>query len=291
MPTIAKSLLVGAILMCSSSQSMSAADPETISLWDGRAPVGDGSFTDEDPRMFVYRPEKPNGTAIVICPGGGYGGLAIEPEGHGIARWLNKHGITGVVVKYRLPRGRTKVPMMDAFRAIRMTRQNARLWKLNPDRIGIMGFSAGGHLASTCATQFESADAQRTDPLQRLSSRPDFAILIYPVITMGAQTHGGSRRNLLGADPGEELVRSMSSELRVTAVTCPTFLAHALDDKPVPPINSQMFYEALQRHRVPSRYLKLPNGGHGLNGYKGPSWEAWQKQSLEWLNELPDRPS
>ncbi len=275
----------GALLMVSTDTS--AAEPETISLWNRKAPIGNGEFSDEDPQLFVYRPEKPNGTAIVICPGGGYGGLAIQPEGHGIARWLNKHGITGVVLKYRLPKGRTKVPLTDALRAIRITRHRAMEWKLNQNRIGVIGFSAGGHLASTCATQFETADPRQEDPIQRLTSRPNFAILIYPVITMGEHTHGGSRRNLLGPEPTPELIRSMSSELRVNGRTCPTFLAHAIDDKPVPPINSRLFHQAMQRQGVPSKYLELLNGGHGLNGYKGPSWDAWQKQSLEWLKLLP----
>lgn len=261
------------------------ANPLTISIWDGKAPVGDGTFTDEDPTITVYRPEKPNGTAIVICPGGGYGGLAIEPEGHGIARWLNKHNITGVVLKYRMPKGRTKVPISDAQRAIRITRTHADNWNLNSNRIGVMGFSAGGHLASTCATQFSKGNPTAADATDRVSDRPDFAILIYPVITMGKHTHGGSKRNLLGANPSPEAVEAMSGELQVTANTPPTFLAHAIDDKPVPPINSELFYKALRARNVPAKYLELPSGGHGLNGYKGPSWDAWQQQSLEWLKQ------
>ena len=149
-----------------------------------------------------------------------------------------------------------------------------------------MGFSAGGHLASTAATQFQRARPDIKDPIERLSSRPDFAILVYPVITMGELTHGGSKRNLLGANPSAELTRSMSSELQVSKSTPPCFLAHAVDDKPVPPIHSRLFYQAMQKQKVPGKYLELPNGGHGLNGYKGPSWDAWQKQSLEWLQSV-----
>lgn len=260
--------------------------PQVLSLWNGKAPVGSSEFSDENPTITVHRPEKPNGTAIVICPGGGYGGVVIQPEGHGIARWLNKHQITGVVLNYRLPKGRTDTPLRDALRAIRITRANAKSWRLDPSKIGVMGFSAGGHLASTCATQFTLGDAKSKESHERLSSRPDFAILIYPVITMGELTHRGSRRNLLGADPSPELIKSMSSELRVTQQTPPTFLAHAVDDKPVPPIHSQLFYKALKDNGVVGKYLELPDGGHGLNGYKGPSWDAWQKQSLEWLDEV-----
>lgn len=260
--------------------------PKTLSLWNGEAPIGSGKFSDEDPTITVYQAANPNGTAIVICPGGGYGGLAIQPEGHGIARWLNQHGITGVVLKYRMPRGRSTVPLSDAHRAIRMTRLHSKAWKVDDSKVGVMGFSAGGHLASTCATQFTKGNPKSDDPHERISTRPDFAILVYPVITMGDHTHGGSKRNLLGNNPSPEKVKAFSSELQVTSKTPPTFLAHAADDKPVPPINSELFYEALKAKKVPAKYLKLPNGGHGLNGYKGPSWDAWQKQSLEWLESL-----
>lgn len=267
-------------------QADEAPEPLTVSLWNGEAPVGKNEYTDENPTLTIYRPKDSNGTAIVICPGGGYGGLAIEPEGHGIARWLNQHGITGLVLKYRLPKGRTLVPLLDALRAIRMARVHSDEWGIKPSKVGVMGFSAGGHLASTCATQFSIGSPESDGPYHDVSARPDFAILIYPVITMGEHTHGGSKRNLLGVNPSPNLVKAMSSELRVTRETPPTFLAHAIDDRPVPPINSELFYRALKEHDVPSKFLELPNGGHGLNGYRGPSWDAWQKQSLDWLAEL-----
>jgi acetyl esterase/lipase len=260
--------------------------PTTISLWNNRAPIGNSKFAEEDATLFVYRPAKPNGTAIVICPGGGYGGLAIEPEGHGIARWLNKHGITGVVLKYRMPKGRWTVPLSDAHRAIQTTRLNANKWGIDDSKVGVMGFSAGGHLASTCATHFAAGDPKSKDPLDRISTRPDFAILIYPVITMGKQTHGGSKRNLLGTKPDPDLVEHFSNELQVTAKTSPTFLAHALDDKPVPPANSELFFKALNKNKVQGKLILLPDGGHGLNGYKGKSWDTWQEQSLIWLDAL-----
>ena len=262
-----------------------AAEPERLALWNGKAPNGDGTTDEADAFLTVHVAEKPNGTAIVICPGGGYGGLVTGGEGHGIAKWLNGHGITGLVLEYRLPKGRSYVPLLDAQRAIRTARANAKAWNIDPAKIGIIGFSAGGHLASTAATHFDNGVAQSDDPVRRQSSRPDFAILVYPVITMDTTTHGGSRRNLLGEKPTDELIDLFSNEKQVTAETPPTYLAHALDDKVVVPANSQAFHDALKKHGVATEYLQLPSGGHGLNGYKGPMWDAWQKQSLEWLTK------
>jgi acetyl esterase/lipase len=262
-----------------------AAKAERIGLWHKRAPTGEGTFQDAEAWLTLHRPEKPNGTAIVICPGGGYRQLVVAAEGHGIATWLNRHGITGAVLEYRLPAGRSEVPLLDAQRAMRTVRANAKSWHLDPARIGIMGFSAGGHLASTAGTHFDGGQADSADPVQRVSCRPDFMILVYPVITMGDKGHQGSRNNLLGKDPDAKLLELYSNEKHVTANTPPAFLTHAKDDKPVPPENSRMFHEALQANKVPTRYLELRSGGHGLNGYKGPMWDAWQEQSLAWLAE------
>src|SRR5205085_2717370 len=173
---------------------------ERLGLWQKRAPTGDGTFEAAEAWLTVHRPAKPNGTAVVICPGGGYGQRVVGPEGHGIAAWLNRHGITGAVLEYRLPAGRARVPLLDAQRALRTVRANAERWNLDPARIGIMGFSAGGHLASTAGTHFDGGQADAADPVQRLSCRPDFMILVYPVITMGDKGHQGSRNNLLGKD-------------------------------------------------------------------------------------------
>lgn len=266
-----------------------AKAPEVIRLWPDKAPVDATTSEESDAKITVHLPAVPNGTAVVVCPGGGYGGLVTGPEGHGIAEWLNKHGITGIVLEYRLPKGRSFVPLMDAQRAIRIVRARAGEWKLNPQRIGIMGFSAGGHLASTAATHFEAERPAEADPLNRPSSRPDFAILVYPVVSMGDQTHSGSRTNLLGENPTQELVNLFSNEKQVTSQTPPMFLAHALDDKPVPPENSKLLYDALKAAGIEAKYLELPSGGHGLNGYKGPMWDAWQTQSLEWLQTLNRR--
>jgi len=269
-----------------SSASTLSAEPQRLALWNNRAPVGDEKFEEADTWITIYRAENGNGTAIVICPGGGYGGLVTGGEGHGIAQWLNQHGITGVVLEYRLPTGRPFVPLLDAQRAIRTVRANAKDWDVDPTRVGIMGFSAGGHLASTAGTHFDAGNATAKDPVDRVGCRPDFMILVYPVITMDETTHRGSRNNLLGATPNEALIDLFSNEKQVTANTPPTFLAHAVDDKPVPIENSRAFYKALQTHNVPSKLLELPSGGHGLNGYKGPMWDAWQEQSLTWLAEL-----
>ncbi len=280
-----------AVLLCAVAAFCGcAADggpvPEKLALWPGEAPIGDGRAEKAGPVITVYRAAAPNGAAVVICPGGGYGGLVTGAEGSGIAAWLNGHGIAGVVLEYRLPAGRPFVPLLDAQRAIRTVRARAAEWGLAADRIGIIGFSAGGHLASSAATHFDDGNPSALDPVDRVSCRPDFAILIYPVISMGPEGHGGSRANLFGPNPSAELLERFSNEKQVTARTCPTFLAHALDDRAVPIANSRLFYDALVRHGVPGRLLELPSGDHGLNGYRGPMWDAWQTESIRWLAAL-----
>lgn len=259
---------------------------ERLALWSGKAPIGDGSTESADAFITVHRPVLANGAATVICPGGGYGGLMTGPEGHGIAEWLNRHGITGIVLEYRLPRGRPYVPLLDAQRAIRTARFKGAEWGIDPKRIGIIGFSAGGHLASTAATHFDAGKADAADPVERVGCRPDYAVLVYPVIAMGKDGHGGSTRNLLGESPSAAMMALFSNERQVTAQTPPTFLAHALDDRAVSAGNSRMFYEALKAQGVATRYLELPSGDHGLNGYQGPMWDAWQSGSLQWMAGL-----
>jgi len=269
--------------------NLRAAEPEAVklALWPGQAPTGEGQFEAANAWITVHRPaaEKANGAALVICPGGGYGGLVVGAEGHGIARWLNQHGIAGIVLEYRLPKGRCFVPLLDAQRALRTVRCRAREWSIDPHRIGIIGFSAGGHLASTAGTHFDAGHAEATDPVDRVSCRPDFVVLIYPVITLGEKGHGGTKRNLLGPNPTPERLQQFSNEKQVTDRTPPAFLAHAKDDRVVAPDHSRMFSEALHAHRVAVEYLELPSGGHGLNGYQGPMWDAWQRRSLQWLAE------
>lgn len=259
------------------------SDPIKVALWNEHAPNGDNSFEPSETWITVHRPEKGNGAAVVICPGGGYGGLVTGAEGHGIATWLNSHGITGIVLEYRLPKGRAMVPLLDAQRAMRTVRSRAGEWSIDPKRIGIIGFSAGGHLASTAGTHFDLGIPDATDPLERTSCRPDFLILIYPVIMFNEKTHQGSMKNLLGSNPSPQQVEWFSSEKQVTSTTPPTFLAHAQNDRVVPPDHSKAFHEALQGKGVVSQYLELPTGDHGLNGYKGPMWDSWQKESLNWL--------
>ena len=259
------------------------AEPQRLKLWNGNAAIGDGQFEKADAWITIHRAEKPNGTAAVICPGGGYGGLVTGAEGHGIATWLNRHGVTGIVLEYRMPKGRPFVPLLDAQRAIRTVRSNAKAWSIDPAKIGIIGFSAGGHLASTAGTHFDEGDPKAEDPVERFGCRPDFMILVYPVISMGEKGHGGSRANLLGNKPDAKLVDLFSNEKQVTAKTPPAFLAHPKDDRVVVSENSQLFFDALRKNKVEAKFLELPSGGHGLNGYKGPMWDAWQEQSLDWL--------
>jgi acetyl esterase/lipase len=270
-----------------------SAEPARYGLWHGSSPIGapgDSATEEADAFITVHLPpggaERKASTAVVICPGGGYGGLVTGPEGHGIATWLNAHGIAGVVLEYRLPKGRPFVPLADASRALRTVRSNAAAWQIDPRRVGIMGFSAGGHLASTAATHFDDGNAKATDPIEKESSRPDFAILVYPVVTMGGDGHSGSRTNLLGESPDPGLLELFSNEKQVTKHTPPVYLAHAIDDAPVPIANSRMFHEACKRAEVPSRLIELPRGGHGLDGYQGPNWDAWQSGALEWLATL-----
>ncbi len=242
-------------------------NPERLPLWPNQAPVGDGKFEAISAFITVHRPapKKANGAAMVICPGGGYVGLVTGPEGHGIAEWLNQHGITGIVLEYRLPKGRAFVPLLDAQRAIRMVRFNAQPWGINRNRIGIIGFSAGGHLASTAGTHFDGGDPKATDPVDRVGCRPDFAILIYPLITMGEKTHGGSKAILLGRNPKPEMAELFSSEKQVTDKTPPMFLAHAKNDTVVSPENSRMLYQALKARKLAAEYLELPSNRRGLS--------------------------
>lgn len=267
------------------AQSESQQIPGRLALWPSQTPLGEAEKEGVNAYITVYRPEPADatGAAIVICPGGGYRDLAVECEGHRIAKWLVRHGIVGIVLEYRLPNGRPFVPLLDAQQAIRMVRLNAASWNIDPGRVGIMGFSAGGHLASTAGTHFDDGDLKASDPIDRVGCRPDFLVLVYPVITMGEKAHQGSKENLLGRTPKPEVVQEFSNERHVSNQTPPTFLTHARDDAKVSPDNSRLFYDALRAHEVEAEYLELPNGGHGLNGCKGPMWDAWQTKCLFWL--------
>ena len=274
-------------VIAASSLAAHAGEPLRQSIWQDQAPLGNGKFEKADTSITVHLPNasKATGLAVVICPGGGYGGKVLEGEGHGIARWLTNNGIAGVVLDYRLPQGNYQRPLLDAQRAIRYVRAHAKEWNINPGRIGIMGFSAGGHLASCVGTHFDSGNTNSTDKVEQQSSRPDFMVLVYPVISLGEKGHGGSRNNFLGPSPSAELVELFSNEKQVTTKTPPTFLTHAKTDAVVSVENSRMFYAALKAHQVPAELLEFPQGNHGYNGYKGQEWDAWQKRCVEWLRE------
>ena len=262
--------------------------PVRIPLWTDKAPDGLGGWTNDlRAAITVHRAPQPDGRAVVICPGGGYTGLMMDPEGHGIARWLNRHGITGVVLEYRMPvGGRPLVPLLDAQRALRTVRAHATDWRIDTHRVGIMGFSAGGHLAATASTRFEPGIPDATDPIARFGSRPDFTVLIYPMITMSPIMHVSLRQNLLGSAPTAEAIRLYSCELQVSKQTPPAFLAHAVDDTVVTLENSRLYHQALKAQGIPTRLLELPDGGHGLHGYQGSSWDAWQRESIAWMKAL-----
>ena len=279
-------MLIFIALTCWTASAM-AGERLRLPIWQGDAPLGEGKSEKVDVPITVHLPDigKATGAAVVICPGGGYGGKVLEGEGHGIAKWLSTHGIAGVVLEYRLPAGNYHRPLLDAQRAIRVVRSHAADWKIDPRRIGIMGFSAGGHLASTAGTHFDVGDAQAADSIERVSCRPDFMVLVYPVITMGEKTHGGSRNNLLGPNPSVSLIDFLSNEKQITEKTPPTFLTHARTDAVVPVAHSQLFYEALMAKGVAAELQEFPKGNHGYNGYKGEEWDAWQKRALEWLEE------
>jgi acetyl esterase/lipase len=270
------------------TKSVKASSGQVVSLWPDLAPVGDGTFQKAEVRLTVYLPSCGGAAraAFVICPGGGYHKLVMDTEGHGIATWLGRHGIAGMVLEYRMPGGRSFVPLLDAQRAIRTVRANAKEWNVDPGQVGIIGFSAGGHVAATAGTCYDAGDPKAADPIDRLGCRPDFVVLVYPVVTMGDKAHGGSRDHLLGRDPRPEMLDLFSAEKQVTDKTPPMFITHAMDDSLVVPDNSLMLYEALKAHNVRAEYLELASGGHGLNGKSGPMWDAWQARSLEWLAEL-----
>ena len=248
-----------------------------------------------EPLIDVYLPVpyRHTGTGVVICPGGGYSIQAWDWEGTEMARWLNQHGIAAFVLRYRLPRETTgpckdQVALADAQRALRLVRSRATEWGLDSGQVGIMGFSAGGHLASTAGTHFDAGDPAATDPVERASCRPDFMILMYPVISMDTTiAHMGSRRNLIGDDPSPEQVRHFSNEEMVSPQTPPTLLIHADDDRGVVPENSVRFYLALRRHGVPAALHIYEAGGHGfaLGEGKG-SVEAWRSTALAWMTGL-----
>jgi acetyl esterase/lipase len=268
-----------------------AAIAQTVTpLWDAAAPQSLGTTPNDIPTLTVFLPEKTSKatSAIVICPGGGYGMLAFDHEGINEAKWFQERGVAAFVLKYRLPVNgyRHPVPLLDAQRAIRLVRSHATDWKINPAKVGVMGFSAGGHLAATLDTHFDAGDPQAADAVGRQSCRPDFAVLVYAVISMkDGITHQGSKQNLLGPHPDTALVENLSNETQVTPQTPPTLLVHAEDDGAVPIENSRLMFAALQKAGVPSALQEYPHGGHGF-GF-GPAQTnappGWLDKAYDWL--------
>lgn len=266
-----------------------AQTPRRELLWPDGAPGALGDEPKDQPTIDVWLPaaDAATGGAVVVFPGGGYGHLAVDHEGKQIGEWLNSLGVAAFVCEYRHSgRGyRHPAPLQDAQRAVRTVRAQAEEFGVDPSKIGVLGFSAGGHLASSLGTHFDAGDASADDPIERVSCRPDFLVLCYPVITFVDEAmHRGSRRNLLGEEADEELIRGMSSELQVTAKTPPTFLFHTNEDAGVPPENSVLFYLALRRANVPAELHVYEQGRHGLGlAAETPGTAAWPSAAAAWL--------
>jgi acetyl esterase/lipase len=281
--------------------SLSAQD-EILKVWPGGAPNDNGMTEPEEKydgvrvrnvseaEMYVYLPEEENntGAAVVICPGGGYWIEAMDHEGYDIAEWLKSKGVAGIVLKYRLPYGHHEVPSSDARQAIRIVRKNAQGWGIDPDKIGIAGSSAGGHLASTVGTRFDYGNEDAASELEKMSTRPDFMLLLYPVITFLEEFgHMGSRKNLIGEGNNWEMVEKYSNELHVSPETPPTFLVLADDDSGVPPRNSIEFYLALKENSVPAEMHIFAKGGHGfgITKHNQPA-DQWPDLFYNWLKAI-----
>ena len=272
-----KLFIIGALLV---SSFLSAQHPIQVKLAEEKTVdekpdikgwINGDEYTEAT--LTIYPAKKPNGQAIVACPGGGYAGIATTHEGHDMAAWFNTQGITYAVLHYRMPYGKHEIPLSDAHQAIRYMRKNAEKWGI--EQLGIMGSSAGGHLASTAATHFTE------------ETRPDFQILFYPVVTMTDYTHQGSKDNLLGKNPSEELVELYSNELQVTEQTPPAFIMHSSNDDAVPVLNSINYYLALCKHGVWSSMHLYPIGGHGWGYNESFPYKAQWKNELEkWLREI-----
>ncbi|MBI5725854.1 MAG: alpha/beta hydrolase [Planctomycetes bacterium] len=267
-----------------------AGQPKAELLWPDGAPKARGKTDADKPAIFVHLPpaDKANGAAMVVCPGGGYNILMMTYEGHDIAKWLNDSGIAAIVLKYRVKYPHP-APMLDAQRAMRTVRANAKQWNIDPNRIGMIGFSAGGHVASTVGTHFDDGDPKAADPIERVSCRPDFLVLVYPLISFadkGNDIIAKVRTAMLGSAPAAADVDFISNEKQVTEKTPPAFLVHSKLDKMVPVEHSAMFYAALKEKKVPAEFLEIPTGGHGLGCGKGDEWKLWQEKAMEWIKSM-----
>lgn len=274
-------VLFNLILACSFMAQTS------LRLWNGDAPNALGKEQIDIPTItpFLAPKEKSNGAAILVLPGGGYGHLSDVKEGSAVAEWLNSLGISAFVLKYRLgPKYGQPNQLLDAARALRMIRSRAKDWNLDEKRIGILGFSAGGHLASTLSTHFDSGKTDSIDEIEKKSSRPDIQILIYPVVTMGEFTHKGSKRNLLGENPSADLVQKYSNELQVTKETPPAFLVHTMTDTAVPVENSLQYISTLRKNGVAFEFHLYEQGPHGFGlAPTNPYLNSWAERCADWL--------
>lgn len=296
-------IFINALTINSNAQTL------TLKLWPGGIPGSktDASYVEKitttdgritrcekvvtpDLTVFLPAPEKANGAAVLICPGGGYGVLAFDHEGNAIAKWLNDNGIAGIILKYRLPSDQIMIdksigPLQDAQEAMRVIRRNAPEWKIDPKKVGVIGFSAGGHLASTISTHYaEKVYAVKDD----ISARPDFSLLIYAVVSMDTlTTHRGSRNNLIGLKPGEDQVKRFSNELQITPDTPPAFLVHSADDKAVPVMNSIGYFRGLQKNNIPAELHIFQKGGHGYGlSPNGGTESSWPDLCIRWLKVM-----
>jgi acetyl esterase/lipase len=292
-------VILGLCLLSASSDDAAAVAaeqpplvaPQIELLWPGGAPGAVGAEDADKPAVGIFRPpaEKATGTAIVVCPGGSYGYLAFDHEGRQVGEWLRSIGVTAFVLRYRIaPRYHHPAPLQDVQRAIRTVRARASEWGIDAARVGVLGFSAGGHLASTAGTHFDPGEAGAADSIDRMSSRPDFMVLAYPVITFeGPFVHRNSLKNLLGENPDPELVEHFSNEKQVTERTPPTFLFHTDEDAGVPPENSIAFYEALRKAKVPAELHVFRHGEHGVGlGASGQPASAWPALCAAWLRAM-----
>jgi acetyl esterase/lipase len=263
-------------------------EPQTIPLWQGRAPGALGDAPEDIPTLTIHMPPNTTGpmTAVIVAPGGGYRTLSMNKEGRIPATYLSSLGVAAFVLKYRLgPKYRHPIELGDMQRAIRTVRSRAGEWHIAPERIGVMGFSAGGHLASHASTQFDGGAAESADEIDRASSRPNFAILGYPVISLSeAWTHQGSRTNLLGEKAGAELARRLSTDTQVTSQTPPTFLFHTNADTSVPVENSVSYFLALRKAGVPAEMHIFKDGPHGVGmPMNDPALSEWPKVLANWM--------
>jgi acetyl esterase/lipase len=254
-------------------------------LWPAQAPLALGDTPADVPRVSVYQPRDPDGSSIIVCPGGAYQMLAPH-EAEPIARWLNALGITAILLTYRLaPRYRHPTPLMDVSRAIRTARTNSDKWKIDPHRVGVLGFSAGGHLSATVSTTFDSDERNARDPIDQITARPDVSVLLYPVITLdGVSAHVGSRRALLGEKPSREMLNQLSCDKQVSPHTPPAFLFHTVADAGVPVENSMLYAMALRKAGVPFEMHLFEPGKHGVGLASGdPVLKPWPTLCAAWL--------